>query len=282
MPELPEVETIKEELSPLITGLKIISVLVPYPKIVSRPEIGEFVGILKDRTILNVRRRAKYIIFELNGPWFLIVHLRMTGRFLIHLPQKQSKVAATPLTKHDHLQLVMSNGLALTYHDTRKFGRWNLVNDEQEILGKIGPEPLLEGFRLEAFIQLFRQRACKLKPLLLDQRFIAGLGNIYVDEALWEAKLNPNTTVDKLSKLQKKALFTAIRHVLKKGVDSKGTSLGSGKNNYSRTDGKKGQHQNVMQVFRRTGLPCPRCGTNIIRIVVAQRSTHICPFCQSL
>lgn len=165
----------------------------------------------------------------------------------------------------------------LRFHDTRKFGRWRLTQDPETVLSKLGPEPL-EPVR--DFHKRLHAKSRILKPLLLDQTFIAGLGNIYVDEALWEAKIHPQRKSDSLTKSESASLMNAIRKVLKKGIRNLGTSLGHGKANFQLPDGESGRNREALNVFRQTGLPCPRCGTNIERIKVGQRSTHICAVCQ--
>jgi formamidopyrimidine-DNA glycosylase len=199
----------------------------------------------------------------------------MTGKLLL-VDQE------TPESPYVRVRLDLDNGKALYYHDTRKFGRWHLVQNLDNVIGKIGPEPLAEQFSFELFWTILHNRTRALKPLLLDQTFIAGLGNIYVDEALWEAKLHPLQPAHLVTPEQAKVLHKAIIFVLKRGIESQGTTLGTGRTNYYRLDGTRGKHQTLLKVFRRTGQPCPRCSHIIERIVVAQRSTHICPNCQTI
>jgi formamidopyrimidine-DNA glycosylase len=224
---------------------------------------------------MGLDRRGKYLIFLLSDGNFLCIHLRMTGKLLL-VDQE------TPESPYIRVRLDLDNGKALYYHDTRKFGRWHLVQNIESVVGKIGPEPLAETFSFESFWQILHLRTRALKPLLLDQNFLAGLGNIYVDEALWEARLHPLHLANFVTRKQAQALHQAIIFVLKRGIASQGTTLGTGKTNYYRLDGTRGKHQTLLSVFRRTGQPCPRCGHAIERIVVAQRSTHICPNCQRL
>ncbi len=276
MPELPEVETVANDLRRLgLVGSQITDAHIHWERSIGTPSPAEFRRRIKGQTIVQVSRRAKYLSLLLSNGETIYIHLRMTGRFTL-------APIGTPFSPYERVTLELDHSRHLQFHDTRKFGRWYLVEDTHEIIGKLGPEPLDEGFTNEAFAALLATRARLLKPLLLDQTFIAGLGNIYVDEALWYAKLHPMTISNSLTKKQSQALFEAIRHVLKRGLAAEGTTLGTGKSNFYRPEGGRGKHQDVVYVFRRTGLPCPRCGTPIERLIVAQRSTHICPNCQQL
>lgn len=273
MPELPEVHTILEELRQAgVSGKTIKSAHVFWPKTVAIPSVEKFLNIVKKKTILNLSRRGKHLIFHLSGGYDLIVHLRMTGRLLLVSADEPMNPYIRLTIEFDHQQL--------RFHDTRKFGRWYLVPDAQKFLNKLGLEPLDEGFSLGIFKKLIQNKKRALKPLLLDQTFVAGLGNIYVDEALWEAKLHPLRKGESLTDSEVKKLHQAIIDVLQRGIKSQGTTLGKGKTNYYRLKGERGSHQTLLNVFRQTGHPCPRCGCPIERLVIAQRSTHICPKCQ--
>ncbi len=274
MPELPEVHTILEDLKQAgLVGHEIQDVKAYWLRTIGFPSPAEFCHLLQHKRIIKLDRRGKYLIFTLSEGLFLCVHLRMTGRLLL---VEQN----TPETPYVRLRLDLDHGKSLYFHDTRKFGRWYLVSDLQQIVGKIGPEPLSTEFTFELFWSHLKQRHRALKPLLLDQTFLAGLGNIYVDEALWEAHLHPLQPADTLTSQQARQLHAGIIHVLERGIESRGTTLGKGRTNYYRLDGTRGNHQRLLNVFRRTGLPCPRCGHSIERLVVAQRSTHLCPHCQ--
>jgi formamidopyrimidine-DNA glycosylase len=198
----------------------------------------------------------------------------MSGRLHLVTP-------AQPRQKHEHVLLNLSGGQQLRFHDTRKFGRLYLTPDVEHILGRLGPEPLAKGFTPKQFAQRLKPRKRLLKPLLLDQTFIAGLGNIYVDEALWESKIHPCRIAAALSRAEIQALHRAIPRVLKRGLKNLGTSLGTGKTNFYSVAKHQGRNSDQLNVFRRTGQPCPRCQTKIQRIIVGQRSTHICPRCQN-
>lgn len=277
MPELPEVETVANDLQKAsIFDVAIENVEVFWHKTLSAQNPHQdVIPTLVGQKIIQVKRRAKYLIFFLSSGQYLIVHLRMTGRILL-------KQRHADRLSHEHLIITLKNGVAIHYHDTRKFGRWILVDDAELFLKNIGPEPLSLSFSQEDFSRRLKASKRQLKPLLLDQTFIAGLGNIYVDEALWEAMLHPQTLSHHVQSKQTIDLLKAIRHVLERGLKTRGTTLGNGKSNFYLPNGKRGEHQQVLQVFRRTGLPCPRCHTTILRILVAQRSTHICPHCQKL
>lgn len=274
MPELPEVHTILQDLIQAgVLGCKIEQVHVYWPRTIGYPSPSDFCQLLMHKQLKGMERRGKYLIIALSDSYFICIHLRMTGRLLL-VDQK------TPETAYIRLRLDLDNGKALYYHDTRKFGRWYLVQNPERIVGKLGPEPLSSNFTFEAFWEMLHAKSRALKPLLLDQTFLAGLGNIYVDEALWEAYLHPLQPAKDLTPHQAKLLHHAIIHVLKRGIESQGTTLGTGRTNYYRLDGTKGGHQMLLNVFRRSGQKCPRCSYLIERLVVAQRSTHICPNCQ--
>jgi formamidopyrimidine-DNA glycosylase len=274
MPELPEVETIAKELNQRLAGLIIRKARVFFEKTVTTPRVKEFCHHLEGTKIQSVSRRGKYLVLSLSDGFFLVIHLRMTGRFIFASSED-------PIDKHHHIVIDFDKKRQLRFHDTRKFGRWSLVNSLEKILGKLGPEPLEETFTFSTFQNRIKKHPKrKLKPLLLDQQFVAGIGNIYVDEALWEAQLHPKTSVEKLNSKDIQNLYHAIRQVLNRGLENNGTSLGIGKTNYSRVNGERGNHQTQLSVFRQTGKACPRCGTPIQRIVVAQRGTHLCPVCQ--
>jgi formamidopyrimidine-DNA glycosylase len=276
MPELPEVQTIVEDLKEAgLIGSQIQKARVYWQRTIGQPTAAIFCRLLFHKRILKIERRGKYIILSLSEGYFICIHLRMTGRLLLVDHN-------APETSHIRLRIDLDHGKSLYFHDTRKFGRWYLVKDPQMILGKIGPEPLSSDFTFEIFWNNLKNRSRSLKPLLLDQTFLAGLGNIYVDESLWEAQLHPLQPANSLTMQQAQKLYLGIIRVLKRGIENQGTTLGTGRTNYYRLNGTQGRHQMLLNVFRRTGQPCPRCGQLIQRLIVAQRSTHICPTCQFL
>lgn len=275
MPELPEVETIVSELqSSDIIGKKIIQAHIYWPRIVETPSSKEFVKKITGQCIINIERRGKYIVFHLSKST-LLVHLRMTGKFLFNEEKE-------PVDKHEHVRLILSEGTILSYQDTRKFGRWSLYDDATEKLGQLGLEPLSKAFTEKALEGLLQNHSSQIKPFLLNQRHLVGLGNIYVDESLWEAKIHPQRLTNSLSKSEVQILHRAIQHVLQVGVENQGTSLGKGKGNYFSVSGRRGGHQHKLQVFRQDGRECPRCHELIKKTVVAQRGTHYCPICQKI
>jgi formamidopyrimidine-DNA glycosylase len=275
MPELPEVETVVRDLYTAgLIGRTIRAITLRWHRTLDRPSIEEARLRLVGESIVGLGRRGKYILIHLSNGETLIVHLRMTG-------QLDVQRADSPLDPHHHMTLTLDDGSELRFRDTRKFGRFYLVADPAEVIGGLGPEPIDGDFTLEMLKARLTNRHRQLKPLLLDQSFVAGLGNIYVDEALWRAKLHPERTSDSLSEAELEALYEAMRTVLEIGIRNSGTSLGEGSTNYLSVAGRRGENKENLQVFRRTGLPCPRCGTPIQRLVVGQRATHICPVCQS-
>jgi len=276
MPELPEVQTIVNDLNAAdVIGVPINGARVFWARTIAEPSPELFGKRLKYRKFTAIRRRGKYLVFETDTEYTMLLHLRMSGRLNL-------ESAGTPRIKHEHVIIKFNDNRQLRFHDTRKFGRIHLINDPERILGRLGPEPLEKGFTAKVLADRLRRHKRLLKPLLLDQTFIAGLGNIYVDEALWDVKLHPNRIAATLSVNEIKALRRAIPKVLKRGLKNLGTSLGSGKTNFYSVARNRGRNKDELKVFRRTDLPCPRCKTAIERIIVGQRSTHICPICQRL
>ncbi len=275
MPELPEVETIVRELNESsLTGLTIANVHIFWPNIVSGLSASDFSHRIINQRIIRIYRRGKFIVFELKHD-SLLVHLRMTGKIIINTSNEIPH-------KSEHLLLQFSDGRFLHYEDQRKFGRWTLLANVDEKFGVLGLEPLSKDFTKETFTNLLTKYSAQIKPFLLNQRFIAGLGNIYVDEALWEAKIHPQCHTNTLSAKQIDDLFAAIPKVLNAGIANLGTSLGPHRSNYFSVSGKRGGNQYKLKVFRQEGHPCPRCKTIIVKTRVAQRGTHLCPRCQKM
>jgi formamidopyrimidine-DNA glycosylase len=276
MPELPEVQTIVNDLKAAgIEGAVITAAKVYWPRTIAEPSAISFCQRITGKKIEAVGRRGKFIVFELKDGDLLLIHLRMSGR--LHLV-----VRDLPREKHEHVILNFRDGNQLRFHDTRKFGRIYLTADADKILGRLGLEPLTSGFTRKILARRLQRRKRRIKPLLLDQTFIAGLGNIYVDEALWESRIHPCRMAATLSDREIRALHRAIPKVLKRGLKNLGTSLGTGKTNFYSIAKHQGRNRDELKVFRRTGRPCRRCRTKIQRIVVGQRSTHVCPRCQVL
>ena len=270
MPELPEVETIRRGLIsgngeiPSLLYQRIISVDLFWRKTVASPDSLQFIQRLQQREIVSVNRRGKFLLIDLDHGT-LIFHLRMSGDLRI-------QPAGEPTQKHDRLQLNFNSGWKLVFNDTRKFGHAWLTEDPQKVLSGIGPEPLDSDLTPDKFYAMLQVRSRQIKPLLMDQRFLAGLGNIYTDEALFSASIHPLRRSNTLTQPEAERLLAAIREVLQQGILSKGASID--------WVYRGGDFQNHFQVYKRTGSPCPRCGTPIQHIVVGQRSTHFCPVCQ--
>lgn len=274
MPELPEVQTIIDALiSEGIVGKHIEAVSVFWPKTIATSTPHQFRRQIQNKTILRIQRHGKFIVFGLSDRIYLAVHLRMTGRF-------ELVSSDVPLSRHVHIVMNLYGGQSLMFHDTRKFGRFYLTKEIQAITGSLGPEPLSSRFTAKLLGQKLGGRHRQVKPLLLDQTFLAGLGNIYVDEALWKSRIHPRRPADSLCWAEVKALHRAIRHVLRQGLRNAGTSLGEGLGNYSDLQKTKGRNSHYLKVFRRAGQACFQCGQQIERIVVGQRGTHICNRCQ--
>ncbi len=265
MPELPEVETVVRGLRHPLVGRTFTDAKILWANTLKIPTIAEFEKKLPGQRIEAITRRAKYIQMSLSAGDTLFVHLKMSGNLL---------VVPTTEAEHPHVRAVfgLDNGYQLRFKDTRKFGRIYLTADPQTVIGKLGPEPLTDTFTAEAFVRLFEGRRGRLKPLLLKQEFIAGIGNIYADESCFMAQLDPRRAVDTLSVAELHRLYEAIRQALHYGIVYKGASFDQAY--------LGGEFQNHFQAYGRTGQPCINCGTPIERIVLGGRSTHFCPTCQ--
>lgn len=264
MPELPEVETIARRLKPDLVGRKILSADVRWGRTLALPSLRKFKQQVQGQQILDVGRRAKYCIIRLSD-FNLLIHLRMTGDLLI-------KDGSIKPNTHDRLIIKLSGDRSLVFNDARKFGRVWLTAKPEEVLGKLGPEPLDSEFTVEWLHAALHNKRRQLKPLLLDQTFLAGLGNIYSDEALHMAKIHPLATSDSITAKQAEALHEAIHNVLNEGIRRNGASF----------DWVYRGGEFTFRVYGRTGEKCPVCGMAIKRIIVGQRSTHYCPKCQKL
>lgn len=274
MPELPEVQTIVDDLNAAgLNGIAITGARVFWPRTISELTPAAFCRKIKNQKTVRIWRRGKFIVFDLTGPSHLLIHLRMTGRLLLTATGRRR-------SKHEHVILTFDDQRQLRFHDTRKFGRFYLVPDAESVLNRLGPEPLAPDFNVRALTKRLQASGRCIKPLLLDQSFLAGLGNIYADEALWEARIHPLRTASSLSGKETRVLHRAIVNVLKNGLKNLGTTLGSGKANFYSIASNTGRNRDRLMVFRRTGLPCPRCADPIERMVVGQRGTHVCPNCQ--
>jgi len=279
MPELPEVETIAQTLTGALdtSALSIIDceirdALILWDRTLANLESADFTARVKGQCVHSVGRRGKYLVFTLSKDT-LLIHLRMSGDLRLEETVDEQGVEA-PLQKHDRLALIFTNGTRLAFNNTRKFGRVWLVPDPEEIFSDLGPEPLADELDARSFHEMLQQRKRQLKPLLMDQRFLAGMGNIYTDEALFRAKLHPLRRTNMLSESESECLLDSIRSVLLEGIRRSGASID--------WVYRGGDFQNYFNVYRRTGDPCPVYGTPIERLVIGQRGTHICPNCQKL
>lgn len=271
MPELPEVETVVRALQPDLIGRVIESAGLDWANGLVMPDPESFLARVKGQRVVKMERRAKYILIGLDADW-LVIHLKMTGRLYI-VPDE----AITDADRWVHFRFQLDNGHQLRFSDARKLGRVYLTADLAPIVGKLGPEPLSDDFTAESFKALLAKRSGTIKPLLLNQGFIAGIGNIYADEALHRAHLHPLRKSDSLSPQEITNLYEAIRWVLKKGIERQGASIGW----YRQPDGSIGRMQDEFFAYDRAGQPCRTCGQGVIeKIVVGQRGTHYCPHCQ--
>jgi formamidopyrimidine-DNA glycosylase len=266
MPELPEVETIKNELLPYVIGRTVKGVDIFWGKMVRQPSVDEFRSRIIGRKITGLSRRGKYLFFHLSGGGVLVMHMKMTGSLLVNPSDGRFTRAI----------LYLDNGVDLHFWDPRKFGVMWLAEDESAVDDMLGPEPLESDFTPGVLAKLLHNRTAPVKPVLLDQSIIAGIGNMYADEALFEAKIHPLKPAGKLSREEIKRLHNAIRHVLQKALEKKGASV----RNYIRPDGTLGTAHDEFNVAHGIGKSCPRCGTLIERIVVRGRGTYLCPRCQ--
>jgi formamidopyrimidine-DNA glycosylase len=288
MPELPEVETIKIGLSRLLLGKVVKDVWHDWPK--SFPNApADVVRFLIGAEIKHVRRRAKVLIIELSNEYSLVIHLRMTGQLVFRGEKdfsaghpNESLIGELP-DKSTRVMIDFTDGSKLFFNDQRKFGWMRLLPSaevpEIDFMKTVGPEPLESDFTVDKFIErLTLRKNSPIKAVLLDQKILAGVGNIYADESLWMAKIHPLTPVSKIAKTELVGLHSGLIEVLKLSI-AKG---GSTDRNYVNSEGKKGSYLSFANVFRRTGQPCPRCGTEIIKIRAAGRGTHLCPKEQKL
>lgn len=276
MPELPEVETVRRTLIELVAGKTIASVTVRLPRIIQRPEEPEqFADALVGQTIETVERRGKFLRIVLDD-LVLVSHLRMEGRYGVFKSEE-------PIELHTHVLFHFDDGTDLRYKDVRQFGTMHLFERGTELelkpLNKLGIEPLDNpAFTLEALRNKLERRTTKIKPLLLNQEYVVGLGNIYVDEALFLAGIHPERTADSLKSEEWKQLYDAILTTLTKAVDAGGSSIKS----YVNGQGEMGMFQHQLLVYGKKDEACSNCGRLIEKFVVGGRGTHICKHCQPL
>ncbi len=271
MPELPEVETLARELREGLVGRSIVGVEVRWARTVAAPDPEDFARRLVGRRIREIRRRGKWLLLGLDGGEWLLVHLRMSGRLAV-------EGADAPEDSHTRVVFHLDDGRRLRFSDPRKFGRMALTACPEDWLGGLGPEPLEPGLTPERLVGMLRGRRVRLKALLADQRFLAGLGNIYADEVLWRAGLHPLRRADTLTAEEVARLHGAIREVLEEAIARRGTTLADRR--YVLPDGRPGEFAAHLAVYGREGAPCPRCSAPIVRTRVGGRSAHYCPQCQ--
>jgi formamidopyrimidine-DNA glycosylase len=271
VPELPEVETMARELAPLVIGAEIVEAWTDWPPAVRHPDVAGYLAALPGRRIEAVRRRAKWLVVDLDEGAF-IIQVKMTGQLSV-VP------ATTPLDPYVHATWTFRDGRQLRLRDVRKFARIGAYDDAAlaETLALHGPEPLDPAFTLAVFRSLLRSRRARLKPLLVDQAFLAGVGNIYADESLWRARLHPLRHARTLRPAHERRLYLALRALLAEAIERRGSSI----DDYTAPEGD-GEMQEHLDVYQRTGQPCHRCGRPIRRFVLGTRGTHFCSWCQRL
>lgn len=278
MPELPEVESVRQGLNKMIIGEKIASVEVRWDNIIESPAVEDFKKQLAGQKIEKVKRRGKFLLFYLTQI-VLISHLRMEGKYQFIAPRDKEGKADN---KHLHVIFHLESGFQLYYLDVRKFGRMSLVERGKEFehksLAKLGPEPTNEDFNLKEMQNFLTRRTKAIKGVLLDQQVVVGIGNIYADEILYQAKIHPEQSAKTLTKQKEEILHESIIDILRKAVEKGGTTIRS----YENAFGENGSYQDQLKVYGKEDSPCLRCGTMIEKIKVAGRGTHFCPSCQVL
>ncbi len=272
MPELPEVETIRESLTAIRSATIAGVEFGTFTGCIDGREPADFQRLVTGCRVKSIGRRGKYLLLGLSSGDTIAVHLRMTGELTI-------ADAGTPLSPHHHITFTFNDGRELRFRDIRKFGRIRLLDhaDLAALDRSLGPEPLGRDLTFDRFVTMLRQRRRAIKPLLLDQTFIAGIGNIYADEALFASGIHPLRPAASLDEREAKLLLNAIRQVLTGAISRKGTTI----RDYRNGLGQPGTNQDHLQIYRRdAGDPCPRCGAPVLRLIVAQRGTKLCPACQ--
>jgi len=271
MPELPEVETIKEDLRGLVVGARIERAEVLAPPLVEQPATEEFVDRLEDVRVTGARRRAKHLVVGLDSGDALVFQLKIGGQLLLVPPVEEPKTALM-------LVLYLDGDRRLFLRDETGFTRARLLDagELEERLSSLGPEPLEEGFDAGYLPRKVGSRRAQIKPLLLDQKVVSGIGNIYVDEILYDARIHPRRKANTLSREEWEALYAAIRENLAAGVEHRGTTVRL----YRDVLDRPGEHQNFLRVFEKHGRPCPGCEGEVVREKVGGRPTHFCPGCQ--
>lgn len=269
MPELPEVETTRAGIEPHIINQKIQQVIVRERRL--RWTIPDELDVLaSEQHIKHVKRRAKYLLIELESGT-IIIHLGMSGS--LRVVEKD-----TPCQKHDHVDIVLDNGLALRYHDPRRFGciLWSKDPANHQLLAHLGPEPLTDKFNTDYLFQTSRNRAIAVKLFIMDNKVVVGVGNIYANESLFAAGINPNKSANTISKARYDKLVQCIKEILARAIQQGGTTL----KDFVGGDGQPGYFQQTLNVYGRAGLPCNKCGRSLKESKLGQRATVWCSYCQ--
>ena len=279
LPELPEVENVRQGLEAIVVGETVEKVEVRWPHIIESPEPNDFRKRLMGQTIERIDRRGKFLIFYFTKD-AMISHLRMEGKYQLVEPEKVGRLPRR--TKHMHIIFHMKSGRKLIYHDVRKFGRMSLVEKgsefEHKSLSKLGPEPTADDFKLEDMQKFLTRRTKAIKGVLLDQQVVVGLGNIYADEVLFQAKIHPLNPANRLTDDEEIRLHESIIQIMDNATRNGGTTIRT----YQNAFGDAGTYQNHLKVYGKDGTACPNCGTEIEKIKVAGRGTHYCPVCQPM
>lgn len=281
MPELPEVETIRIGLQEKIKDKQIKDIIVNICKIIKKPSLEEFIIRIKDKKIKEINRRGKYIIICLDSEDKLVIHLGMTG--VLIYPYDAQIIEKEINSKHNHVIFTFTDDTHLIFNDVRRFGKIFLVPniDEVESIAKLGVEPLGDDFTEEIFIRILnKKKNSRIKSFLMKQEFIAGLGNIYVNEVLYISKIHPLRLISSLNKKEVRNLYQQIKLLLSKAVKLRGTTIAD--EAYRGTDGEKGKFAKKLQVYDRKGEPCIKCGHSIEVIRIEGRSSFFCSKCQKL
>jgi formamidopyrimidine-DNA glycosylase len=274
VPELPEVETVRRRLAPVLEGRVLERVAIADPRLTRPLDPVEVAHELEGERVAAVGRRGKYLIVRFESGRALLVHLRMTGSFL-HAPVGEE----LPADPHRRAVVTLDDGSDVGYRDVRRFGTWLLLEPAEVdtyIDTKVGKEPLADAYKAKHLAERLERRKAPIKAAILDQRTVAGVGNIYADEALWRARIHPLTPAEALGPPEVSALYRAIREALRAGIRRQGSTL----RDYRLPDGGEGGAQHEFKVYGRGGDPCERCGTPIDKIRVAGRGTWYCPSCQ--
>ena len=290
MPELPEVETTVLDLKRKVLQRTFLNIWTDAPKLIKKPSLIEFRKEIKGKKIIDIKRKGKFIIFYLTGKKRLLIHQKLTGHLLVGQWKRekgewvslQKGPLEDPMNRFIHIIFFLDNGLMIAFSDLRKFGRIELLTERElenlKDLKQLGPDPLDKNFTFDKFRQIIQKQKRKIKQVLMDQKTISGIGNIYSDEILFRAGVHPFKSANTLQEKELKKIYRNIKSVLKKAIRLGGESI----SDYRRPDGRKGGFDKERKVYRREGMPCYVCGTKIERRKIGSRSTYFCPKCQKL